>query len=268
MQVVKSLDHTSFYNSLPFSLGFCLIWLFSAFLPHRGSWPLHSLILSASFSVLVQETLKCRLECKFLVPPLIHLPFADFWVSWLDHPRSSVLRWGDLTGPVGSLTSPVGGLIGYGSSLTMALCHRSNPSWQSDRLDGGRTAYFYSAAVGSFFPLLRAKVDASAFPAWLPFVEPLMVIVIVSSPSGSFSTTTLRDGVDSASFLGLGLPMTIFFPFIISACSGRIRTIGFSKSSLLTENGHQSICISLRLNHPSLMADCTCRWKTLQLLVA
>jgi hypothetical protein len=36
-------------------------------------------------------------------------------------------------------------------------------------------------------------------------VEPLMVIVIVSSPSGSFSITTLRDGVNSGISLGAWL---------------------------------------------------------------
>jgi hypothetical protein len=64
-----------------------------------------------------------------------------------------------------------------------------------------------------------------------------MVIVIVSSPSGSFSITTLRDGVDLVSSSGLGSPMTTFFPFVVSACSYQIKIAGFSKSSLLTESG-------------------------------
>jgi hypothetical protein len=86
-----------------------------------------------------------------------------------------------------------------------------------------------------------------------------MVIVIISSPWGSFSITTLRDGVDLTSSFGLGSPMIMFFPFVVSAYSGQIKIAGFSKSSLLTGNGLQSICFSLRLNRPSLMANCTCR---------
>jgi hypothetical protein len=81
---------------------------------------------------------------------------------------------------------------------------------------------------------------------------------------GEFLHHYFAGGDDSASFSGLGSSMTMFFPFIVSACSNRIRTAGFSKSSLLTENRHQSICISLRHNRPSLMADCTYRQKTLQ----
>jgi hypothetical protein len=73
--------------------------------------------------------------------------------------------------------------------------------------------------VGFRFPLLRAEADPLVFPAWLLAIEPLMVIVMVSSPSGSFSTTTLWDGVDSTSFNGLGLPMTTFFPFVVLAYS-------------------------------------------------
>jgi hypothetical protein len=95
-----------------------------------------------------------------------------------------------------------------------------------------------------------------------------MVIVIVSSPSGSFSIATLWDGVDLASYSSLGSPMATFFSFVVSACSSQIKTAGFSMSSLLTGNMHRSICLSLRLNRPSLMVDCTCRWKTLQSLVA
>jgi hypothetical protein len=123
-------------------------------------------------------------------------------------------------------------------------------------------------AVGFHFPSSRAEVDPSAFLSWLPAMEPLMVIVIVSSPSGSFSITSLRDGAGPASFSSLASSMTTFFPFVISACSGQIKIVGFSKSSLLIGNGFQSIYISLRLNRPSLMADCTYRRKTLQSLVA
>jgi hypothetical protein len=43
-------------------------------------------------------------------------------------------------------------------------------------------------------------------------VEHLMMIVIISSPLGSFSITTLWDGVKSASLSGLGAQMTTFFP--------------------------------------------------------
>jgi hypothetical protein len=103
---------------------------------------------------------------------------------------------------------------------------RSSPPWQSDRLGGGRTADFRSAAAVPRLLSLQAKVDPSALLAWLPMVEPLIVIVIVSSPSGSFSITTLWDGVDLASLSGLGSPMTMFFPFVVSACSGQIRMQG------------------------------------------
>jgi hypothetical protein len=73
---------------------------------------------------------------------------------------------------------------------------------------GGLTACSWPAAVGFRFPSSRAIADPSAFLSWLLVMEPLLVIVIVSSPSGSFSITTLRDGVDLASSFGLGSPMT------------------------------------------------------------
>jgi hypothetical protein len=74
--------------------------------------------------------------------------------------------------------------------------------------------------IGFRFASSRAEVDPSTSISWLPVVEPLMVIVIVSSPSGSFSITILRDHVDPVPFFGLGSPTTTFFPFAESACSG------------------------------------------------
>jgi hypothetical protein len=46
-----------------------------------------------------------------------------------------------------------------------------------------------------------------------------MMIVIASSALGSFSITTLPDGVDLMSSSDLGSPITVFFPFVVSACS-------------------------------------------------
>jgi hypothetical protein len=92
------------------------------FLPHWGSRPLHSLILWTDFGVLVQEVVECGLECKLLVPPFIHLPFASFRTLRLDHPRSPVLTQGDLTDPGGGPTISGGGLTGFRSSLTAVPC--------------------------------------------------------------------------------------------------------------------------------------------------
>jgi hypothetical protein len=68
-----------------------------AFLPRRGSRPLHGPILWTSFGVLVQEVDKRGLECKLLVPPFIYLPFASLWTSWFDSLRISILGLGGLT---------------------------------------------------------------------------------------------------------------------------------------------------------------------------
>jgi hypothetical protein len=99
-----------------------LLRVLSMFLPHQGSRPLHSLILWIGFGVLVQEVVECGLECKLLVLPIVHLPFANFQTSQLDHPRSPVLIRGGLTDPGGGLTISGGGLTGFGSDLTVALC--------------------------------------------------------------------------------------------------------------------------------------------------
>jgi hypothetical protein len=85
-------------------------------------------------------------------------------------------------------------------------------------VSGGRLSLFVIVSQSRSFGL----------PIMAAIMEPPMVIVIVSSPSGTFSITTLHDGVNPASLSGLGLLMTTFFPFVASACSGRIRTAGFS----------------------------------------
>jgi hypothetical protein len=99
-----------------------LLWSFLVFLPQRRSWPLHNLIIWTGFSVLIQEVVERELEYRLLVPLLVHLPFASFRTSRLDHLRSSVLRQGGLTGSPGDLNVP-GDQTGSGNGLTAMLCH-------------------------------------------------------------------------------------------------------------------------------------------------
>jgi hypothetical protein len=94
----------SFRNPLSFGLRFSLLRSLLAFLPHRGSRPLHSSIFWTGFGVLVREVVERGLECNLLVPPFVHHPFAGFRTSRLDHPRSPVLMQGGLTIYGGGLT--------------------------------------------------------------------------------------------------------------------------------------------------------------------
>jgi hypothetical protein len=95
-----------------------------------------------------------------------------------------------------------------------------------------------------------------------------MVIFRDSLPSVIFSTTTSRDKIFSSAVIVHFSSMTTFLPLAASACSGQISTLEFCKSMVLTKKGFLSACISLRLKRPSLMANWTCRRKTLQSLVA
>jgi hypothetical protein len=95
-----------------------------------------------------------------------------------------------------------------------------------------------------------------------------LVIFRDSFPSAVISTTTSCDKIFSSTVIVRFSPITTFLPFTGSAYSGRIGTLEFCKSMVLTEKGFLSTCIFLRLNCPSLMADWTCRRKTLQSLVA
>jgi hypothetical protein len=109
--------------------------------------------------------------------------------------------------------------------------------------------------------------------AILALVYPLSVgaLIVVFSDSLSsavFSATTSQDKIFSPAVIVQFSPMTTFLPLVASACSGRISTLEFCKSMVLTRKGLLSTCIFLRLNRPSLMADWTCRRKTLQSLVA
>jgi hypothetical protein len=84
-----------------------------------------------------------------------------------------------------------------------------------------------------------------------------MVIFRDSFPLAVFSTTTSQDKIFLSAVIVRFSPMTTFLPLVASACSGQIGTLEFCKLMVLTRKGSLSIYISLRLNHPSLMADWT-----------
>jgi hypothetical protein len=88
-----------------------------------------------------------------------------------------------------------------------------------------------------------------------------MVIFRDSFPLVVFSTTTSHDKTFSSAVIVRCSPKITFLPLAVSACSSQINTLEFWKSMVLTGKRFLSTCISLRLNHPSLMADWTYQWK-------
>jgi hypothetical protein len=60
----------------------------------------------------------------------------------------------------------------------------------------------------------------------------------------------------------------MFFPLPLSVTLGRTKIFLLASSTILTENGCVSTCISWKINQPSFMPDCICLRKTLQSLVA
>jgi hypothetical protein len=104
-------------------------------------------------------------------------------------------------------------------------------------------------------------------PPLPPCPEALIVTLKVSLPSGVFSYSTLWTNFFPLK-LGLASPITTFLPLVASAWCGRTSTLGCYKSMVLIGKGVLSICISWKVKRPSFMADWTCRWNTLQSLVA
>ena len=96
----------------------------------------------------------------------------------------------------------------------------------------------------------------------------LTMILKVGFPSGVYSATTSLARILSFAFIGLGSPITTFFPWAPSACSGRRRTFGLFSYKVWTGKGVLSTCISESTNRLSSTADWICRRKILQSLVA
>jgi hypothetical protein len=103
-------------------------------------------------------------------------------------------------------------------------------------------------------------------------VDVVTVFLILSCPPSVEVTETL--GITSRGCLSSCLYslMIKFFPLAFLAWFGRIITLGFHNARVLTKTllgkGLSSTCISWNYKRPSLKANCICRQKVMQSLVA
>src|SRR6266540_4068324 len=136
------------------------------------------------------------------------------------------------------------------------------------RLRLASTWLVFHLPTSGLLGLMNLVGDPSHACVCPPSVGFLMVIFNVSLPLGCLPITMALSKTLSLSLLFLGSPIMTLFLLADPATSGRISTFFPSNPRVFIGNGCLSICISAKLNHPSLIADCICHRKTSQSLVA
>jgi hypothetical protein len=128
-----------------------------------------------------------------------------------------------------------------------------------------------------FEPFWRHRSDQPGAPArsvWAPVrpIDAVSVFFHLVLPPKRWTRWNLGYHLQGLPLVVSLLSNDYIFSFNISAWSDRISTLVFDNSRVLTNallgKGFSSTCISWNFKRPSLIADCICRRKVLQSLVA